>query len=89
MTLDLNNVAKDIYEMVAKDHGVKKYKPGDLFKAMMKKHSSEGISKKDCKEALRIMIDSERLVYTYFNGSWVELPGVEGSAMAAQAAKSR
>jgi hypothetical protein len=38
---------------------------------------------------MRILIDSERLVYTYFNGSWVELPGVEGAAKAAQDAANK
>ncbi len=87
MVADLNQVAEDMFKMVEEVHGVKKYKPGDLFKAMMKKH--EGLSKKECKNAIRILIDSERLVYTYFNGSWVELPGVEGAARAAEEAAKK
>jgi len=83
MAVDLNQVAEDMFNMVAKDTGVKKYKPGDLFKAMIHKYESEGLSKKDCKDAIRILIDSERLVYTYFNGSWVELPHADGAAKAA------
>ncbi|MBU2510792.1 hypothetical protein KJ966_05625 [bacterium] len=89
MAVDLNLVAEDMFEMVKKDHGVKKYKPSDLFKAMVKKYTSEELSKKDCKAAIRILIDSERLVYTYFNGSWVELPGMEGAARAAEDAKNK
>ena len=80
MALDLNVVAEEMYQMVEKDAGVKKYKPGDLFKAMIKKHESEGLSKRECKEAVRILIDSEKLVYTYFNGSFIELPHIEGAA---------
>jgi len=89
MAVDLNQVAEDMYQMVAEVHGVKKYKPGDLLKAMEKKYKDEGISKRDCKAAMRILIDSERLVYTYFNGSWVELPGVEGAARAAEEAAKK
>lgn len=88
MAVDLNQVAEDMYKMVA-EVGVKKYKPGDVFKAMVKKYEAEGLTKKDCKSAMRILIDSERLVYTYFNGSWVELPGVEGAAMAAEDAAKK
>jgi hypothetical protein len=89
MAVDLNQVAEDMYQMVAEVAGVKKYKPSDVFKAMVKKYESEGLTKKDCKSAMRILIDSERLVYTYFNGSWVELPGTEGAARAAEEAAKK
>jgi hypothetical protein len=78
MSADLNAVAEDMFKMVEDAKGSKKFKPGDLFKAMMDQH---GISKKECKNAIRILIDSERLVYTYFNGTFVEIPGIEGAAM--------
>ena len=90
MAQDLNEVAEEMYKMVAEVKGDIKYKPGDLFKAMIKKYEAEGLSKKDCKSAIRILIDGERLVYTYFNGTFVEIPGIEGAAMAAEeAAKSK
>lgn len=89
MAIDLDLVAEDMFKMVETDHGVKKYKPSDLFKAMIKKYDTEGLSKKDCKVAIRKLIDSERLVYTYFNGSWVEIPGIEGAAKAATDAANK
>ena len=82
MAVDLNTVAEDMFKIVEADHGSKKHKPGDLFKKMMDKYKDEGLSKKDCKSAIRILIDSERLVYTYYNGTFVELHGVEGAAKA-------
>jgi hypothetical protein len=87
MAVDLNAVAEDMFNMVKEVAGVKKYNPGDIFKAMVKKYADEGLTKKDAKAAIRILIDGERLVYTYFNGSWVELPGIEGAAQAAEDAK--
>ena len=86
MAVDLNQLSDDMFQMVAEVAGVKKYKPSDVFKAMVKKYKDEGVDKKQCKAAMRILIDSERLVYTYFNGSWVEVPGEEGAAKAANAA---
>ena len=77
MSADLNAVADDMFKMVEDVKGSKKYKPGDLFKAMIDKHD---ISKKEAKAAIRILIDAERLNYTYFNGTFVEIPGREGSA---------
>ena len=82
MAVDLNAVADDMFEMVKEVHGQKRYKPGDCFKAMMKKYADDGINKKDCKAAMRILIDAERLIYTYANGSWVELPGDDPAAIA-------
>ncbi len=84
MAMDNEKLAEEMFKMVEEVHGVKKYKPGDVFKAMVKKYKDDGFTKKDAKAAMRILIDSERLVYTYFNGSWVELPGVEGAAKAAE-----
>jgi len=89
MAVDLNQVAEEMFKMVEEVAGVKKYKPSDVFKAMVKKYKDEGLTKKDCKSAMRILIDSERLVYTYFNGSWVELPGEEGAAKAANEAAKK
>lgn len=87
MGQDLDVVAEDMFKMVEESKGSKKYKPSDLFKAMVEKYKSEGLSKKECKEAIRKLIDSERLVYTYFNGTFVEIPGIEGAARAAEDAK--
>ncbi|MBU2512352.1 hypothetical protein KJ966_13530 [bacterium] len=87
MAMDLNTVSDEMFKMVANDQGAKKYKPGDLFDAMLKKYKSEGLSKKDCKSAIRKLIDEEKLVYTYYGGTFVEVPHIEGSAMAAEAAK--
>jgi len=89
MAVDIQTLADDMYNMVAEVHGVKKYKPGDVFKSMVKKYKDEGVTKKDCKAAMKTLIDSEKLVYTYFNGSWVELPGIEGAAMAAEEAAKK
>lgn len=83
MAVNLNLVAEEMFDMVEKAKGEKKYKPGDLFGAMIEKYTSQGLTKKDCKSAIRVLIDSERLVYTYYNGTFVEIPGVEGAAMPA------
>ena len=71
-------LADEMYEMVKKDMGVKKYKSMDLQKAMKKKHGS--LDRKMLKEAVRLLIDSGRCVYTYFGGSFIEIPHEEGAA---------
>ena len=80
MSVDVQAVSDAMFKMVEEVAGTKKYKPGDLTKAMMKKFAADEISKKDCKAAIRELVDNEKLVYSYFNGTFLELPHVEGAA---------
>jgi len=73
------SLAEDIYRLVAECAGKKHLKPGDIIKAMLAKHG-DACTRENCKEALRLLIDSERCVYSYFGGSYVELPHKEGAA---------
>lgn len=73
-------VAEAMYRMVKDAAGVKKLKPIDLTKAMVEHFGPERCSKESCKEALRRLMDSGRCVYTYYGGSFVELPPREGAA---------
>jgi hypothetical protein len=51
----------------------------DLTKAMIELYGDE-VDKKLCKAAIKELINSGRCVYTYFGGSYVEIPHKEGSA---------
>jgi hypothetical protein len=42
------------------------------------KYGEDKVSKADGKKAMKTLIDSGRCVYTYFGGSFVELPPKEG-----------
>lgn len=77
--MNIEALAEEIYQLVAESAGKKNLKAGDLTKAMIAKHG-DACTKDDCKQALRILIDSERCVYSYFGGSYVELPHKEGAA---------
>ena len=72
-------VAEAMYQMVKDAAGVKKLKPTDLTKAMIEHFGPERCTKELCKEAIRSLMDSGRCVYTYFGGSFIELPPKEGS----------
>jgi len=77
MDIDIQILAEDMYNFVAESQGEERYKPQDVFKAMTIKHKENGVNKKDCKAALKTLIESEKLVYNYLNGSCtslVELP---------------
>jgi len=73
-------VADAMFEMVKEYQGRKKFKAGDLTKAMIEKYGQDECDKKLCKAAIRTLMDSGRCVYTYFGGSFIELPHQEGAA---------
>lgn len=77
--VSIDQLADDMFEIVADSAGKKKMKAGDLNKAMAAKYG-DSISRKDCKAAIKQLIDSGRCVYGYFGGSSIELPHTEGAA---------
>ncbi len=60
-----------IYALVEKSVGKKKLKSSDIQKTIS---AEAGISRDEVKDALRDLIDSGKLIYTYFGGSFVEIP---------------
>ena len=76
--IPVETLAEDMYQMVAEYQGKKNLKAGDLTKAMIAKYGEEACSKDDCRQAIRILIDSGRCVYSYLGGSYIQLPPKEG-----------
>ena len=70
----IEEIADAMYKMVKDATGQKKLKPTDLTKAMIELY---GIDKKTCKTVIRYLVESSRLVYTYFGGSYLEIPKKE------------
>ena len=79
MALTPQEVADAMFAMVKEYEGKKKFKAGDLTKAMAEKYGAE-CDKQLCKAAIRTLMDSGRCVYTYFGGSFIEMPHQEGAA---------
>jgi hypothetical protein len=79
MAVTTEEVADAMFEMVKEYQGKKKFKASDLTKAMIEKFGDE-VDKKFCKAAIRTLMDSGRCVYTYFGGSFIEIPREEGAA---------
>lgn len=73
----LEELSDVMYKLVKDSAGIKKYKSGDLLKAA--KELYPGIDKKLAKDAVKSLVDTGRCVYTYFGGSFVELPHREAS----------
>jgi hypothetical protein len=73
----VNEVAEAMFRMVSEAQGVRKLKPNDVSKAMIERFGPDRCSKEACKEAIRQLVDSGRCIYTYFGGSYIELPQAE------------
>lgn len=80
MAVTTEEVADAMYAMVKEYQGKKKFKAGDLTKAMIERFGAEECDKKLCKAAIRTLMDSGKCVYTYFGGSFIEIPHAEGAA---------
>jgi hypothetical protein len=73
----VNEIADAMYRMISDAKGVRKLKPTDVSKAMIEHFGADRCNKDLCKDAIRQLVDSGRCIYTYFGGSYIELPRAE------------
>ncbi len=73
-TVPIETLAEDMFNMVTECSGKRNLKAGDLTKAMIEKYGAGSCSKDDCRQAIRLLIDSSRCVYSYLGGSFIQLP---------------
>jgi hypothetical protein len=72
-------VADSMYAVLKEYAGKKNLKATDLTKNMIEKYGEE-CDKQVCKEAIRILMESERTTYSYVGGSYVVLnPNYQGN----------
>ncbi len=81
-TVPIETLAEDMFNLVTECTGKKNLKAGDLTKAMIEKYGAGACSKEDCKQAIRLLIDSSRCVYSYLGGSFIQLPPKEDNPQA-------
>jgi hypothetical protein len=79
MAKTVHEIAEAMFKMVKEAQGVKKLKATDLNKAMVQLYGDD-VDKQMCKDAIKELMNSGRCVYTYFGGSYIELPHKEGAA---------
>lgn len=72
--VSVEELSEAMFQMISAAQGLRKLKPNDVSKAMIERFGPERCSKETCKEAIRQLVDSERCIYTYFGGSYIELP---------------
>ena len=69
--MEKEEVKQRIYALVEKSVGKKKLKSSDIQKTIS---AEAGISRDEVKGALKDLVDEGKLIYTYFGGSFVEIP---------------
>ncbi len=74
----VEEVADAMYKLVKESMGQKKWKATDLTKAVLEMFGDR-CDKSLAKLAIRELIESEKCVYTYFGGSFIEIPHKEGA----------
>jgi hypothetical protein len=75
--IPVDELAEAMFRMISDVQGLRKLKPNDVSKAMIERFGPERCNKDACKEAIRTLVDSGRCIYTYFGGSYIELPRPE------------
>jgi hypothetical protein len=76
-SVPLSDLTDAMFRMISDAAGVRKLKPTDVSKAMIEHFGPDRCSKELCKLAIRELVDSGRCIYTYFGGSYIELPRPE------------
>ena len=79
MAKTTDEIADAMFKLVKEAQGMKKLKAMDLTKSMIQLFGDE-VDKKLCKQAIKELINSGRCVYTYFGGSYIEIPHREAAA---------
>ncbi len=74
----VEEVADSMFTMIKDTMGQKKWKATDLTKAVLELYGDR-CDKTLAKSAIRELIESGKCVYTYFGGSFIEIPHKEGA----------
>ena len=72
--VSIEELVEAMYQLVVETSGSRKLRPTDLMRAMNEKYGADRCSRDTCKQALRQLTESERCVYTFYDGSYIELP---------------
>jgi hypothetical protein len=74
----VDEVSEAMFRMIKESMGQKKWKATDLTKAVLELYGDR-CDKTLAKSAIRDLIESGKCVYTYFGGSFIEIPHKEGA----------
>jgi hypothetical protein len=70
-------LSEAMFALVKSAAGSKRLRPTEVTKAMIERFGAERCTKELCKEAMKQLTASGRLVYTFYDGSYIEMPSEE------------
>ena len=73
-SVSVDEVVEAMYRLVVETTGSRKLRPTDVTRAMIERFGAERCNRDLCKQALKVLTESERCVYTFYDGSYIELP---------------
>ena len=76
--VNVEEVSNAMYNLIKDSMGQKKWKATDLTKAVNELFGDK-CDKTMVKSAIRELVESGKCVYTYFGGSFIEIPHKEGA----------
>ena len=80
MAVDVEKVKEAMFKLINDSVGMKKWKASDLHKSCTEIFGEDYEKRKEGKVAIKELIEEGKLVYTYFGGSYIEVPHKEGAA---------
>lgn len=80
MAVELEKVKDAMYRMIKDTMGMKKWKATDLHKACEELFGDAYDKRNEGKLAIKELVEEGKVVYTYFGGSFLEIPHKEGAA---------
>ncbi|HTU02889.1 MAG TPA: hypothetical protein VMG58_13765 [Candidatus Sulfotelmatobacter sp.] len=72
--VNVDEVVEAMYQLVVETTGSRKLRPTDVTRAMIERFGADRCNRDLCKQALKKLTESERCVYTFYDGSYIELP---------------
>jgi hypothetical protein len=75
--VSIEELSEAMFVLVKSAAGSKRLRPTEVTKAMIERFGAERCNKEACKEAMKQLTTGGRLVYTFYDGSYIEMPSEE------------
>ena len=75
--VSIQELSEAMFALVKSTVGSKRLRPTEVIKAMIERFGAERCNKEVCKAAMKQLTTSGRLVSTFYDGSYIEMPSEE------------
>ena len=75
--VSIEELSEAMFVLVKSAVGNKRLRPTEVTKAMIERFGADRCGRDACKAAMKQLTESGRLVYTFYDGSYIEMPSEE------------